>query len=1023
MRIPFLRVNSSKISFREHSHYEKRRRTVRDQLRLERLEERTTLNAGDLDTTFGNLGIAVTKFDSSFDDPSTMLVQSDGKVIVVGLTHVGPNGSRDLALARYLPDGSLDSTFGQGGHAFRFNTSPPGGYVRLSPVQGATTAALLPNGKIQVASDFFPGNQALEVLQLNADGTNDQSFGTNGVVTLPLPLANARFTSMIAQPDGKVVLAGGLGYGTQELVTMRLTTVGGLDSSYDGDGYALVNLGAQPTPERIAIDASGRVIVAGQAYDTSPKALLARFNSNGSLDTSFAGSGWRLDTLGQSQAQFFALTLRSSGQMIVSGISYSAAGEKFLIAAQYNANGSLDAAFGSAGFTQLSINSYYQTPGGVDAGVVDTISVLPGGDLLLASGNLFAKLTSNGSPISSYGRNGNGIQDLEYLLVKTGAVAQSDGSLMVYGSSNYTGEVYQSPKFARQKLLPSGLVDNTYGVANGLRGDAAFTKAGFEAVTHVTAPNGKLVVAGSVGSNLGDFGLVRYNTNGSFDTTFSDNSWSSFRFPLSYDVNFDFLVGATIQPDGKTVFGGVSGSSLVLRRYLSTSSGYLDGNFSVDINGWWPTAIGSQPDGKILVIAVDNTAANTGASVLRFNSNGSLDLGFGTGGFAHLGLSGSASSGWVDGLVFQPDGMIVAAINRGGNLISLVRLTLTGSVDTAFGTAGVTTINYGGIVQGFSQTPDGKLILGAADRLYQFLPNGQADAAFASGGYLVLPRFVNTVAADPDGKLLVADDSFSGLQIVRRFLPNGSVDTQFGVNGIVTIPSGNGGSAEAISVLNGRIYVSGTNKSDASQSAAQIASLKQYNDAVALQITPANSTTTATIPTSVTIEVKDAFGQRVGDYTGRVRFTSSDPQASLPADTSFNFSDRGLRTFSGIVLRSPGVQTVTASDTVSGAILGNASITVQAIQLTASGPAHSNMEQSISSTVVLRNSSNDVVTDYRGTVRFTSDDPAVSLPADTTFTAGDAGSRTFSGIVLRTPGQRTVTITDLAAGQRRQVDV
>ena len=65
MRIPFLRVNATKISLLERSLYKKRRRTLRDQLRFERLEERTTLNAGDLDTSFVNLGIAVTKFDSS----------------------------------------------------------------------------------------------------------------------------------------------------------------------------------------------------------------------------------------------------------------------------------------------------------------------------------------------------------------------------------------------------------------------------------------------------------------------------------------------------------------------------------------------------------------------------------------------------------------------------------------------------------------------------------------------------------------------------------------------------------------------------------------------------------------------------------------------------------------------------------------------------------------------------------------------------------------------------------------------
>ena len=149
MRIPFLRVNATKISLLDRSLYKKRRRTLRGQLRFERLEERTTLDAGDLDTTFGNLGIAVTKFDSSYDSPSTMLLQPDGKVILVGSTQVGPNGPRDLALARYLADGLLDGTFGLGGRAFRFNTTPPGGYVRLSPVQGATTAALLPNGKIQ----------------------------------------------------------------------------------------------------------------------------------------------------------------------------------------------------------------------------------------------------------------------------------------------------------------------------------------------------------------------------------------------------------------------------------------------------------------------------------------------------------------------------------------------------------------------------------------------------------------------------------------------------------------------------------------------------------------------------------------------------------------------------------------------------------------------------------------------------------------------------------------------------------
>ncbi len=993
------------------------RSVLRSQLKIERLEERTTLHAGDLDIAFGDGGISIANFESSYDQPNTMLFQPDGKVILLGRTELGSNSSTDLALARFLPDGSLDTTFGDyhnqfgvsGGYASHFDTTGSGGYPTLNPSQGHTAAAVLPNGKIVVASDFVSGNQAIEVLQLNPDGTADGSYGYYGLATISLPMTDFLVDSMVAQPDGKIVLAGRDHSQTQGLVTVRLTASGQLDSSYDFDGVAVSDVGGIVSADRILLDNSGRILVAGYAYGTESNSLLARLTPTGTLDNTFAGTGFVVDTYGQDSSRLTALTLRANGNIVVSGATYSVAEGKSLLAAQYVPDGTLDPNFGNAGTMRVSINAYYQGPSGVESGVLDTISELASGELLLTSGNLFAKLTPWGTLDTSYGSSSNGLKVLDYALFKTSAVAHSDGSLMLYGSSNYTGNQYHSPKFASQHLLANGQLDFAYGT----HVYPAFTQSGFQAVTQAVSPNGKIVVGGTVtNANSGDYGIARFNTDGSFDTTLASNSWSNFRFPIEYNVGRDILVGVVVQPNGKTVFGGWSNSGLSLVRFNTSSDGSADGSFSVSIANWIPTAITSQPDSKILALAV----GSPGAAVIRFLANGALDTSFGIGGFAQIGLNGSPSNQWLDGLVVQPDGKIVAAINRGSNLISLVQLSATGTLDTSFGSNGETTINYGGIVQGFSRTPESKLILGAADRVYQFLPNGQLDSNFASGGYFQQSAFVQTVACDADGKILVSDQTLNGSQVIRRYLSDGSIDPHFGLGGTVTIPSGNGGAASAISVVNGRIYVSGTNKSDSGQYSAQIASLQQYDDASTFDLTASNSAPQATIPISLNVAVKDAYGQPVGSYTGQVTFSSSDPLATLPNNSTFSLSDHGARTFSGIVLRTPGVQTLTVTDVVSGTIVGTATVSVVGLYFSATSVTDSNVTDLLASEVQVLTETNEIASGYRGTVRFTSDDPQASLPSDYTFTSSDAGQHTFSGIVLRTPGAHAVTVTDTLTG-------
>jgi hypothetical protein len=170
-------------------------------------------------------------------------------------------------------------------------------------------------------------------------------------------------------------------------------------------------------------------------------------------------------------------------------------------------------------------------------------------------------------------------------------------------------------------------------------------------------------------------------------------------------------------------------------------------------------------------------------------------------------------------------------------------------------------------------------------------------------------------------------------------------------------------------------------------------------------------------PTSVTVVALDAAGHRVSDYTGTVALTNSDASATLPAAYTFTASDHGRHTFQ-VTFRTTGSQTVTATDTATSSITGQASLTVAAagvvthfgvITLGRSLPGFATPVL-----VVALDASNHVVTDYTGTVHFTSSDSQATLPADYTFQASDNGSHLFS-VTFNTTGRQTLTVTDTAS--------
>ena len=180
-----------------------------------------------------------------------------------------------------------------------------------------------------------------------------------------------------------------------------------------------------------------------------------------------------------------------------------------------------------------------------------------------------------------------------------------------------------------------------------------------------------------------------------------------------------------------------------------------------------------------------------------------------------------------------------------------------------------------------------------------------------------------------------------------------------------------------------------------------------------------SSSTTAGVAGGFTVTAKNADGTTATGYTGTVHFTSSDPRAVLPADYTFTAADAGVHTFSA-TLKTAGAQSLTVADTTSANLTGSETgITVNpaaaSVMIVAGFPSTTTAGVAGNFTITLRDPYGNMASGYTGTVHFTSSDAKAVLPASYTFTAADAGVRTFSA-TLKTAGTQTLTAADTTIG-------
>jgi uncharacterized delta-60 repeat protein len=442
-------------------------------------------SAGDLDPSFGTGGRVTIDFFGRADEARGVFVLSDGKILVAAAVTNSAGTNVGYGLARLNKDGSLDTSFGNGGKMGPLVFAYPYG------------CAMQSDARVVMGGTFF------KLTRFNPDGSLDGSFGSGGTTPPGFPTGYSSAWALAFYPDGRIVAGGGAGPSATaalDFALARYNANGSLDTSFGTGGRVTTDFsGNSDFVYGVAVQPDGRVIAAGDSYKTVNGEnlhdfVLARYNIDGSLDQTF-GNGGRVITEFAGGEVAYGLALSGDGRVVAAGLTWG--GSTFgnnVALARYNASGNLDSTFGNAGkvitsFGRFNVEAHALAvqPDGriVQAGYAGTI----GGDFAVARYN------SDGSLDSSFGTGGKVTTDFAGGLDDAVSIAiQSDGNIVVAGSTglNSSSDIAvarykgSGPDFALAFDTPSVSVDRGTKVKVSLQ---ISREPGFTGNVTITAPD------------------------------------------------------------------------------------------------------------------------------------------------------------------------------------------------------------------------------------------------------------------------------------------------------------------------------------------------------------------------------------------------------------------------------------------------------------------------------------------------------------------------------------------------------
>lgn len=667
---------------------------------------------GAVDTSFGNGGSATVVVPGGSGAVFGLLALTNGDLVAVGSDYA-TSGIENFVTMRFTTNGVLDSSFGSNGIVLTYVSYPPFLY---SVTAIAHQVVLQPGNpqKLVVAGEANLNNNAegFAVVRYNMNGSLDTTFGNGGIVTNIFPPVSAPTTSygegvVVQTGPPTTITVGGYNYSGGEnyyFCLARLTTNGTYDTTFGTNGFVTLaftngSIGLFEAEAFAETTQAGKVLLAGLMTNPSEQFIddlsAVRFNANGTVDTIYGTQGSAAPGGSDLPAQARALALQPDGKVLVAGGAtsilpavlglnpYIAYTNNFSMV-RYNADGSQDASFGSNGQVFITLTSGTNAQGNAVQIQPDGKAVVAGGAPPSIGSNLcftLVRCATNGSLDGSFGHGGE-------VVTQIGSSNSSAEALLLQPDNKILSAGYAmsgtNTIFALARYLTNGALDSTFGGSGMVT--PGLSSGNDEVFALVLQPDGKIVAAGFGQDGLNsDFALIRLETNGAVDTSFGVFGRVTSEFVAG---NSSVIYGLVQQSDGRLVAAGSTalGNSTYVALARYNTNGTLDTYFG--LNGLVITQIGPisdyatslalQADGKILVAAVSEQVGGNYAPILRYNSDGTLDDTYGTGGIAAVSFNQSVTFNTNDNdypcaVLIDTSGRAVFAATV-GQLFGVVRL-------------------------------------------------------------------------------------------------------------------------------------------------------------------------------------------------------------------------------------------------------------------------------------------------------------------------------------------------------------
>ncbi len=301
---------------------------------------------GALDPEFGLVQVDVAP--GSADHANSLVVQVDGRILLGGMARLGTNSQ--VSLLRFLPNGELDDTFGDGG-------------IRLHDLGGSgercTTVLLQPDGRIIAVGDLTTDHQFGFAARYLPDGLLDVTYGENGLRMFQFSTnGNSAINDAALHPDGRLVITGTYitSAGDARMAVARLTADGSLDATFSGSGVRVLPAGTDRRAFAVVIAPDGGIVLGGKAELSAndTRTCLMKVTGNGEIDASFGSGGTVLLEMDSDGSEANDLHITNLDGLLIGGTRDDGT-HKRPFGAKLLANGAVDPAFTITGLWTYNV--------------------------------------------------------------------------------------------------------------------------------------------------------------------------------------------------------------------------------------------------------------------------------------------------------------------------------------------------------------------------------------------------------------------------------------------------------------------------------------------------------------------------------------------------------------------------------------------------------------------------------------------------------------------------------------------